>query len=125
MLDGLACYGRWIDEMRGDADWLPGMGDRYCMGVYRSTRRAAATFLREIAPRYPEADLPFQVAATQSELEAAALHACAEHLFPDWQIPKSLGTDERLTAAHLVNQAREGYARAIDELERGLGRIRG
>lgn len=124
MLDGLACYDRWIEDMR-TLDWKPGMGDRYCMGVYRSTRRAAAAVMREIAPRYPNADPTFQAAASQFDAEAAALNACAELLFPDWQIPETLDSETRHRAASLVFDAQNGYARAIDEIERGLSNIKG
>ena len=97
------------------------MGDRYCVGVYRSTRRAAGAFMREIAPRYSEAGASFQVAASQFDTEAAALNASAELLFPGWQIPETLDTETRCRAASLVSDARDGYARAIDEIEAGLG----
>ena len=52
MLQGLACYDRWINDFR-DPERKRDMGDAYCYGIYRSTHRAAAAFLREIAPKYP------------------------------------------------------------------------
>jgi len=54
MLAGIACYDRRIADFR-KPDKKREVGDAYCYGVYRSTHAAAAGFLREIAPKHPEA----------------------------------------------------------------------
>ena len=49
MLEGIQCYQRWAREFRQDPQRERTAGDSYCLAVYRSTRRAAAAFMREMA----------------------------------------------------------------------------
>jgi len=123
MLYGLACYDRWARDFQAGPPRLPTMGDRYCFGVYRSTHRAAAGYLRELAVKYPEASTHLERGAMQFTAEADALHACAEMLFPDWQLPQEADADLNARAASLLAQARDHYARGIDGVEAALGQI--
>ena len=122
MLDGLACYSRWVDDMR-TLSWVPGMDDRYCLGVYRSTRRAAAEFVRELMPKYPAASDDLEAASRAFAAEADALNACAELLFPGWQLPKGASPEANRQAAALIARAREGYAEAIDNINCAVSAI--
>jgi hypothetical protein len=123
MLYGLACYDRWACDFQAGPPRLPTMGDRYCFGVYRSTHRAAAGYLRELAVKYPEASTHLERGAMQFAAEADALHACAEMLFPDWQLPQEADADLNARAAGLLAQARDHYAGGIDAVEAALGQI--
>jgi len=120
MLDGLLCYDRWISDFRADPPRLPNMGDRYCFGVYRSTHRAASEFVLELVPRYPEAAEHLKQAAEHFASEADALHEGAELLFPGWQLPEKADPEKNAGVAELLSQARENYARGIDEIEGAL-----
>ncbi len=123
MLHGLACYDRWARDFRADPPYLPTMGDRYCFGVYRSTHAAAAGYLRELAVKYPEASAHLERGATQFAAEADILHACAEMLFPQWQLPAEADADASSRAARLLIEARDHYARGIDAVESALGQL--
>jgi hypothetical protein len=120
MLYGLACYDRWIADFEADPPRLPTMGDRYCFGVNRSTHRAAAGFLRELALEYPSAAEPLERAAQRFTGEAGALHDAAELLFPGWQLPKEADRELNAQVAALLQAARDHYAGGIDELEAAL-----
>jgi hypothetical protein len=117
MLDGLLCYDRWIDDWRCP-ERKRTSGDSYCLGVYRSTRRAAAGFLREIAPRYPEVQSQFGRAAEGFSAEADALDAAVPLLW--WEAPEGPDPERNAQLVPLLSQARDGYARAIDEIESAL-----
>ena len=120
ILYGLACYDRWIHDFQSDPPRLPTMGDRYCFGVNRSTHRAAAGFLRELAARHPAAQGQFERAATHFLAEADALNEGADMLFPGWQLPKEAGRETNHRVAALLRTARAHYARGIDEVESAL-----
>jgi len=115
MLEGLLCYDRWIHDFQADPPKVPDMGDRYCLGVYRSTHRAASEFMRELVPRYPEARPHFELASEHFSNEANALHGCAELLFPDWKLPEGPHGGRNARAVALLSAARDRYARGIDE----------
>ena len=117
MLDGLLCYDRWIDDWRGPQKKRTS-GDSYCLGVYRSTHRAAAGFMREIAPRYPLVEAQFERAAAAFAGEADALDAAVPLL--GWDAPEGPDPERNARLVPLLRQARDGYARAIDEVEAAL-----
>jgi hypothetical protein len=124
MLYGLACYDRWIRNFQGDPPRLPTMGDRYCFGVNRSTHRAAAGFLHELASKYPTPRKSFERAAECFVAEADALNEAAEILFPGWELPAEASRETNDRVAALLCTARDNYARGIDEIERALGAMR-
>jgi len=82
---GKTCYDAWVHNYRVNPQKVPEAGDRYCLGVYRSTHRMAAAFLREIAPKYPEAAEHFAKAADAFGQKDDALHRCYEQLCEGWQ----------------------------------------
>ena len=104
--NGLGCYDWWIGSFRAGPPKVPNMGDRYCLGVYRSTHHAAADFLRELTASYPSAAGPLQRGAEGFAAEAEALHACAELLFPGWELPQEADAARNAQAAALLEQAR-------------------
>jgi len=120
MLDGLLCYQRWIDDWRSP-EKTRGSGDSYCLGVYRSTRRAAAGFLREIAPRYPQAQDQMEYAAQAFISEADALDAAVPLL--GWESPEGPDPERNAHLVPLLQRARDGYAQAIDTIESVLVQI--
>ena len=125
MLFGLRCYERWIEDFRSESSKVPDMGDRYCLRVYRSTRRAAADFMRELARKYPEAETHLDRAAEEFLAEAKALDRCHELLFPGWEMSDRADPTRNAGAVGLLNQARDGYARGIERIERALRALAG
>jgi len=118
-LEGLACYDRWVDTFMHPA-YLPNLGDRYCFGVYRSTHRAAADFLRELAVKYPQAGDSLDAAALHFETEASTLHTCAELLFPGWDLPQAANPALNAKITSLLAGARDLYARGMDGIFQAL-----
>jgi hypothetical protein len=120
MLEGLACYDRWIDDWR-DPEKKRTMGDAYCLGVYRSTHRVAAGFLREIAPGHPAAADHLARAAGHFAAEADALDACVPLVW--WEAPEGPDPERNAKTVPLLQRARDAYARGIDEIEAGLAAL--
>lgn len=122
MLEGLACYDRWaVDLAEGKLEPLGGLGHRYCMGVYSSTHKSAAGFLREIAPGYQdEVQVHFNNAADYFERESEILSECRELLFADYSFPVNVNEENFPEAARLVSEARDNYRLAIEEIEVSL-----
>jgi len=118
--NGLGAYDWWIQSFRKDPERVPGMGDRYCLSVYRSTHRAAADFLRKIAPRHGRAEPHLKQAADAFDAEADALDECFDVLCPDRQLPDTPDAERNARAAELLARARESYAAAIDSIEHAL-----
>jgi hypothetical protein len=118
MLQGLLCYDRWVREFSSDPERKRTMGDSYCLGIYRSTHRAAAGFMRELSPKYPEASQHFDKAVAQFTAEADTLDQCNEHL--GWQTPEGPDPERNARVAPLLTQARDGYAAGIDAIEEAL-----
>lgn len=119
-LQGIQCYERWIHDFESP-DRKRTMGDAYCLGVYHSTHRAAADFMREIAPKYPAAAAHFEQAAAYFTAEADALDACMPLLW--WNAPEGPDPERNAKVVPLLRQARDSYARAVGEIERVLASI--
>ena len=117
-LEGLLCYDRWVNDFRNDSEKTRGAGDAYCYGIYLSTHRAASDFLREIAPRYPEASEYLERAAEHFKAEADVLDEGAHLLW--WKSPEGPDPERNAKAAELLSKAREHYARGIEEIEGAL-----
>jgi len=122
-LDGLQCYGRWVADFRAATPKKPDMGDRYCFGVYRSTHRAAAGFLRELAETYPDAASALNGAAEHFVNEADLLNQSAELLFPGWQLPPEADPVANAQVAGWLQEARDAYAAGIERIEAALRTI--
>ena len=120
-LEGLACYDRWVDDYLHDPTKVRGAGDSYCLGIYRSTHRAAGEFLCELAVKYPLASRLFERAAFEFASEANLLDQCVPLL--GWDSP--VGPDElrNARAGVLLAQARDHYAAAMDAIEKALAEI--
>ena len=116
-LEGLQCYDRWVTDFISP-EKKRGSGDAYCLGVYRSTHRAASEFMLELVPRYPEATAHFERAAGHFAAEADALDQCVPLL--GWESPPGPDAERNARAAVLLRQARDCYARGIDEIEGAL-----
>ena len=138
MPSGLRCYDAWIQsyQKRGtltqaksrdekqDLGWVKVLppDDAYPLGIYASTHEAAAGFLKEIAPKYPEAAPYLELASEHFAKDAAALVAAGAVLGDR----KSEPTEEQCArvASHL-SEARAMYALAIDEIAAALRKIGG
>jgi hypothetical protein len=118
MLEGLMCYDRWASEFESDPARERTNGDAYCLGVYRSTRRAASDFVREIAPRYPDARSHLQSAAGHFAAEADALDECVPLL--GWESLEGRDVERNAAVAPLLRRARDSYSQAIDQVEAAI-----
>lgn len=118
--NGLGCYDWWINSFRISPPKVANMGDRYCLGVFQSTHRAAADFCQELALKYPAAGSALTQAAEHFGAEADALHVCAELLFPGWELPQAADPECNARVADLLTQAQGSYARGIDAIENVL-----
>jgi hypothetical protein len=117
MLQGLACYDRWVRDFQ-KPDKKREVGDAYCYGVYHSTHRAAAAFLREIAPRYPKGAEHLRRAAGHFEAEANTLDQGEKLLW--WNSPEGPDPKRNAEAAEILKQARDAYAAGIAAIEQAL-----
>ncbi len=117
MLQGLACYDRWIRDFR-TPDRKRELGDAYCYDVYRSTHRAAWGFLREIAPHYPRGAGHLRRAADNFWTEADILGKGDRLLW--WSSPEGPDAARNAETVVLLQQARDEYAAGIAEIERAL-----
>jgi len=97
-------------------------GDSYCLGVYRSTHRAASEFMRELVPKYPEVAGCFESAASYFTTEADMLDQYVPLL--GWKSPEDPDPERNARVTILLGQARESYARGIGEIEKALDVIR-
>jgi hypothetical protein len=117
-LEGIACYDRWVRQWRDDPAKAPELGDRYCLGIYRFTRRSAAEFLEEIAPRHAAGQEALLRAAGHFRAEADALDATTELV--GWGKPAKVDAQRNAKVAELLGQARDEYVLATAALEEAL-----
>ena len=120
---GLACYEAWRLNYERQPDKVPsGAGDRYPLGIYRSTRATAAPFLREIAPRHAAAAEHLEAAAQHYEADAKLLSTIMDEVFGGWgkDAWKEPDPARAARAAELFGQAAEAYGAATGELEAAL-----
>jgi hypothetical protein len=116
-LEGLAAYGRWVDHFRDPAA-KRGLGDAYCYGIYRETHRAAAGFLREIAPKHAPAQALLLAAASHFEAEADTLKGAEALLW--WKSPEGPDAARNQRAAEVLAKARAEYAAGIETIGKAL-----
>ena len=117
-LEGFLAYDRWISDFKNNPKKTRGSGDAYCYGIYNSTHQAASEFLKEIAPKYPEATKHLELAAKHFAAEADVLEQGAD--LPWWQSPEGPDLERNAKAAELLSKARENYASGVEEIERAL-----
>jgi len=115
--EGLLCFSRWIDHFR-QAGAVKGMGDSYCQGIYSSTHQAAAAFLREIGPKYPQAKALLEKAADHFAQDAEYLMQTAP--FIGWQASSETDAERNRTVADLLEKARDEYAQGIELIAEAL-----
>ncbi|NLC57935.1 MAG: hypothetical protein GX774_13950 [Armatimonadetes bacterium] len=118
--EGLACYDAWARGFRADPRKVPGPGDRYPLSIYRSTHRAAADFLHEIAAKHPRAKAHLERAAEHFAADADCLDECYWKLMQGWEGWKEPDPAKAARAAALLGQARDHYAQEIAAIERAL-----
>jgi hypothetical protein len=121
MLEGLACYDRWVRETTESPESIPELGNRYCLAVYASTHGMAAEFLREIAGSWPEASDDLLAAAELFEEESGRLRECMNYLYPEWNHePDWEDREVRTGATEILSAARDAYSGALERLEAAL-----
>lgn len=119
-LEGLAAYDQWMGHFRDPAA-KRGLGDAYCYGVYRSTHRAAAVFLREIAPKHPQAKVRLLEAATRFQTEADTLAEAEALLW--WESPEGPDAARNARVVAILTKARAEYAAGIAAIGKALGAL--
>ncbi len=133
---GLATYDYWISayQNRGlligaksrdgkqDLGWVAAQtpSDFYPLTIYPGTHQAAAEFLLEIAPKYPNVQAHLEAAAQHFGQESKALIACREILNDRSKQPDD---EQCIKAAASLREARAMYVLGIEELERALAKI--
>jgi hypothetical protein len=121
MLTGMQCYRRWAREFEEDAGRGRTAGDSYCLGVYRSTRRAAAAFLRELTYKVERAGVELRRGQQAFEREAEMLDRCAGFL--GWDTPEAPDPQRNQRVAVLLAQAAEAYEDGIEAVEKALSKM--
>ena len=120
LTEGPACYDGWIKGFQ-KPDYKRGVGDAYCYGIYRDTHRAASAFLREIAPRYPEARAQLEQAAAHFLAEADAMKGAESLLW--WKSPAGPDAARNERAVKVLQKARDEYAAGVEAIEQALTQI--
>ena len=120
-LEGVQCYQRWAMEFSHDPNRRRTPGDSYCLGIYRSTHRAAGFFLHELAAKYRKAAVFLRQAQQAFEREADYLDRCEPIL--GWKAPEGPDLDRNERADILLEQAGEAYADGIEAIADALGRM--
>jgi len=120
-LEGLQCYDRWVNDFKSDPNKKRGSGDSYCLGIYRSTHRAAGGFMKELMPKYPEAKENLEKASEYFITEANTLDQCDSLI--GWNTPEGPDADRNAKTGKLLEQARDNYSNAINEIEEAIKKI--
>jgi hypothetical protein len=121
--EGLACYDIWIDNFRVNPNRIPDhphSGGRYCLGWCRSTHAAAAEFMRELAPKYPEVRDHFLRSAEHFELDSKTLGEIGDKVFNEYE---EANPKKAKRAVEFFTKARNSYAQGISEIEMALQKI--
>ena len=121
LLEGLQCYDRWVNDFQSDPNKKRELGDSYCLSIYRSTHRAAGGFMKELIPKYPEAKQNLEKASEYFIAEAIALDQCDSLI--GWNTPEGPDADRNAKTAKLLEQARDNYSKAINEIEEAIKKI--
>lgn len=121
--EGLNCYRWWALSFRAEPAKVPGAGDRYPLGVYRSTHRAGAAFLRELAEKYPQAAPSLIRGAGRFDREADELDAVYDGLMGGWSGWKTPDSQKTARAAEHLERASRYYAQGIGDIADALAVI--
>jgi hypothetical protein len=116
-VEGLLAYERWINNFR-NPDKKRDNYDAYCSQIYRQTHRAAAEFLEQIAPSYPEAQNQLQQAAQHFGADAAALTQA--NALIGWKMPEGPDAERNRQVVEILSTARDAYSAGIDAIEAAL-----
>jgi hypothetical protein len=119
-LEGFQAYQRWINDFKSPQK-SRGMGDAYCYGVYRSTHRAAAEYLKELAPKYPAVQEKLLEASSSFNAEADILDGAERLLW--WNSPEGPDPERNRQASITLEQAFSHYQRGIESIEGALRRL--
>jgi hypothetical protein len=116
-LEGLRAYDQWIEHF-GDEGKKRDMGDAYCYGVYRTARKAAGAFLREIAPRHSGISVKLTDAAAHFDAESQILYDAEQLLY--WESPEGPDAQRNREVVDVLTHARAEYAAGIESIESAL-----
>ncbi len=119
-LEGLKAYRRWYEDFRSPERKRTG-GDSYCFSVYKTTHRAAAGFLREIAKKYENAEIHLLKAADYFQKEADTLQKGNKLL--SWDSPEGPDLENNLKIAEILKEACEQYILGIKSIEMALNNL--
>lgn len=120
LLEGFLAYQRWINDFKNPQKKRD-MGDAYCYGIYRSTHRAAADYLKEIALKHPASQSALREASTSFQAEADTLDRAKGLLW--WDSPEGPDLQRNQQAAAILEQAFGHYQRGIQAIESAIQEI--
>jgi hypothetical protein len=112
------CFERWVRDFRDNPQKKREAGDAYCYGIYRSTHRAAADYLAELAPKYPAAGRKLLAASACFAEEAGILQGGESLLW--WNSPEGPDTARNVKVADLLGRACGLYKKGIDAIAEAL-----
>ncbi|MBN2559234.1 MAG: hypothetical protein JXB33_10820 [Clostridia bacterium] len=116
-LEGIKAYQRWYEDYRSPEKKRTA-GDSYCFSVYKTTHRAAAGYLREIAPKYKNAEKYLIKAADHFQKEADALQKGDDLL--SWDSPEGPDRENNIKTTEILKEACGQYILGINNIEKAL-----
>ena len=119
-LEGFLAYQRWKNDFKSPKK-TRSVGDAYCYGVYRSTHRAAADYLKELAPKYPAVRETLLDASSSFQAEANTLDQAENFLW--WNSPEGPDSERNQNASNALEKAFGHYQRGIEAIEESLRRV--
>ena len=116
-LEGFLAYERWVNDFK-NPDKLRNQGDAYCYSIFRSTHKAAADFLVEIAPKYPSSGSYLLEASQYFSSEVEILNQ-GESLL-GWNSPEGPDAQRNEKASEVLGRAYSSYKDGIGAIEKAL-----
>lgn len=116
-LEGFLAYERWVNDFK-NPNKLRSSGDAYCYGIFRSTHKAAADFLAELAPKYPSAQSHLLLASQHFASEAEILNQGEDLLW--WNSPEGPDAQRNEKASEVLGRAYASYKDGITAIEKTL-----
>lgn len=116
--EGIRFYYRWAEEFTEEGRER-GIADCYCYGVYSSVRKAAVTYLRELAKKYNgETSECLKNAAASFERETKELDKAWPYV--SWESPEGIDEERSKHLAPILREAAIQYEKGIEHLESAL-----
>jgi hypothetical protein len=116
-LEGFQAYERWVNDFK-NPNKPRSSGDAYCYGIFRSTHKAAADFLVELAPKYPSAQSHLLAASRHFSSEVETLNQGENLLW--WDSPEGPDALRNEKVSEVLGRAYASYKNGIGMIEKAL-----